>query len=115
MAAAQAQSDYLASEHGNSFPSWNQGHIGAGGTYAIDRAIESGYDVGPGWNVIENWAGGNNETTLNEVVYNIWDDEIHTGNMLHPDAMHVGAGITEGNGFVYFIMDFGSARTLYSR
>ncbi|GAI86775.1 unnamed protein product, partial [marine sediment metagenome] len=56
MAAAQGQADYLASEYGANFPSWDMGHIGAGGTYAIDRAVAAGYNVGPGWNVVENWA-----------------------------------------------------------
>lgn len=106
MAAAQTQSDYLAIEYGAKFPSWEMGHIGAGGSYAIDRAIAAGYDVGPGWNVVENWAGGNNDTTLSEVVYSFWSDADHTGNMLHPDVVHVGAGISEGDGFVYFIIDF---------
>ena len=106
MAAAQTQSDYLASEYGTNFPSWDMGHIGAGGTYAVDRAATAGYYVGPGWNVIENWAGGNNSTALSEVVYTFWSDEIHMSNMLHPDVMHVGAGITEGDGFVYYIIDF---------
>jgi LysM repeat protein len=106
MAAAQGQADYLASEYGANFPSWDMGHIGAGGTYAIDRAAAAGYSVGPGWNVVENWAGGNNSTSLNEVVYSFWSDESHMGNMLHPDVVHVGAGITEGDGFVYYIIDF---------
>ena len=106
MTAAQGQADYLASEYGTNFPSWDMGHIGAGGTYAIDRAAAAGYSVGPGWNVVENWAGGNNSTSLNEVVYSSWSDESHMGNMLHPDVVHVGAGITEGDGFVYYIIDF---------
>ena len=106
MAAAQGQADYLASEYGTNFPSWDMGHIGAGGTYAIDRAAAAGYNVGPGWNVVENWAGGNNSTALSEVVYTFWNDEVHMGNMLHPDVVHVGAGITEGDGFVYYIIDF---------
>ncbi len=106
MAAAQMQSDYLGSQYGTSFPSWEMGHIGAGGTNAVDRAVISGYSVGPGWNVVENWAGGNNTTTLSEVVYTSWIDDAHMGNMLHPDVVHVGAGVTEGDGYVYFIIDF---------
>lgn len=106
MAAAQGQADYLASEYGSNFPGWDMGHIGAGGTYAIDRAAAAGYNVGPGWNVVENWAGGNNSTTLSEVVYTFWSDQVHMGNMLHPDVVHVGVGIAEGDGFVYYIIDF---------
>lgn len=106
MAAAQMQSDYLGSQYGTSFPSWDMGHVGAGGTYAIDRAAASGYYVGPGWNVVENWAGGNNSTALSEIVYTYWNDDAHMGNMLHTDVVHVGAGITEGDGYVYYIIDF---------
>ncbi len=106
MAAAQMQSDYLADEYGTNFPSWDMGHIGAGGSYAIDRAAAAGYYVGPGWNVVENWAGGNNTTPLSEIVYSFWNDEAHMGNMLHQDVVHVGAGVTEGDGFVYYIIDF---------
>jgi LysM repeat protein len=106
MAAAQMQSDYLGSQYGTSFPSWDMGHVGAGGTYAINRAAASGYYVGPGWNVLENWAGGNNSTALSEIVYSYWNDDAHMGNMLHPDVVHVGAGVTEGDGYVYYIIDF---------
>jgi LysM repeat protein len=107
MASSQVQSDYLGSTYGTSFPSWDMGHVGDGGTKAIDRAIAAGYPVEPGWNVVENWAGGNNSTTLSEVVYSQWNDPDHMGNMLHEDVVHVGAGITEGDGYVYFIMNFG--------
>ena len=106
MAAAQAQSDYLGSTYDTNFPDWEDGHIGAGGTSAVDRAVASGYSVGPGWNVVENWAGGNTSTPLSEIVYNFWNDDAHMGNMLHPDVVHVGAGITEGDGYVYYIIDF---------
>lgn len=106
MSAAQMQSDYLASEYGTNFPSWDMGHVGAGGTAAIDRAAAMGYFVGPGWNVLENWAGGNNSIPLSEIVYSFWNDDAHMGNMLHPDVVHVGAGVTEGDGFVYYIIDF---------
>jgi len=106
MAAAQMQSDYLASAYGIESPSWDMGHVGAGGTKAIDRAAAFGYVVGPGWNVLENWAKGNNSTPLSEIVYTYWNDDAHLGNMLHRDVVHVGAGVTEGDGFVYYIIDF---------
>ena len=106
MAAAQAQSDYLGSEYGTNSPSWDMGHVGAGGTKASDRAEAAGYYVGSGWNVLENWARGSNSTPLSEIVYTFWDDDAHMGNMLHPDVVNVGAGVTEGDGFVYYIIDF---------
>jgi len=106
MSAAQTQSDYLGSAYGTNFPSWDMGHVGAGGTAAIDRAAAAGYFVGPGWNVLENWAGGNNSIPLSEIVYSFWNDDAHMGNMLHPDVVHVGAGVTEGDGYIYYIINF---------
>jgi len=106
MAAAQTQSDYLGSTYGANFPDWESGHFGAGGTSAVDRVVAYGYSVDPGWNVVENWAGGNTSTPLSEIVYNFWNDDAHMRNMLHPDVVHVGAGITEGDGYVYYIIDF---------
>ena len=107
MAAAQMQSDYLGSQYGTDFPSSEIGHIGAGGTNALDRALDFGYDVGSDGNVVENWDAGDNSITLNEIVYTDWGDDVHMGNMLHPDVVFVGAGVTEGDGYVYFIVDFG--------
>lgn len=107
MASSQSQSDYLASEYGTNFPGWEQGHTGAGGTRAIDRALAAGYPVGPGWNVVENWAVGGESTPLSDIVYVQWNDAAHMGNMLHPDVVHVGAGVTSGDGYVYYIMNFG--------
>ena len=105
MAAAQGQSDYLGSFYGTSFPSWDQGHIGAGGTYARDRAVAAGYPLAAGMNVVENWAGGNNSTPLSEVIYSYWADDAHMSTMLTADGVAVGAGVTEGDGFVYYILD----------
>jgi len=106
MSAAQMQSDYLGSKYGTNFPSWDMGHVGAGGTDAIDRAAAAGYFVGPGWNVRENWAGGNDIIPLSEIVYSFWNDDAHMGNMLHQDVVHVGAGVTEGDGYIYYIINF---------
>jgi hypothetical protein len=39
MYAAQTQANYLASTYGANFPTWDEGHIGAGGTSARDRAL----------------------------------------------------------------------------
>jgi LysM repeat protein len=105
MAAAQSQSDYLGSTYGTSFPTWDQGHIGAGGTYARDRAVAAGYPLGAGMNVVENWAGGNNSTALSEIIYNYWSDSAHWNTMTTADGVAVGAGITEGDGYVYYILD----------
>ncbi len=105
MAAAQGQSDYLGSTYGTSFPSWDQGHAGAGGTSARDRAIAAGYPLAAGMNVVENWAGGNNSTQLSDVIYDYWSDDAHMSTMLTADGVAAGAGVTEGDGFVYYILD----------
>jgi uncharacterized protein YkwD len=60
MASAQGQSDYLGSNYGTNFQSWDQGHNCAGGTYARYRAEAAGYPLAAGMNVVENWAGCNN-------------------------------------------------------
>jgi LysM repeat protein len=107
MAAAQNQADYLASTYGTNFPTWDQGHVGAGGTAARDRAVAAGYALGPGMNVVENWAGGNSSTTLSDVIYQYWSDEAHWNTMTTIDGIHIGAGVAEGDGFVYFILNVG--------
>ena len=105
MASAQGHSDYLGSNYGTSFPTWDQGHIGAGGTYARDRAVAAGYPLAAGMNVVENWAGGNNSTPLADIIYDYWSDSAHMNTMTTADGVAVGAGITEGDGYVYYILD----------
>ena len=105
MAAAQGQSDYLGSAYGTNFPSWDQGHSGAGGTTARDRAVAAGYPLAAGMNVVENWAGGNNSTPLFDVIYDYWADDAHMSTMITADGVAVGAGVTEGDGYVYYILN----------
>lgn len=105
MAAAQGQSDYLGSAYGTNFPSWDQGHTGPGGSNARDRAVAAGYPLAAGMNVVENWAGGNNSTPLSDVIYSYWSDATHWSTMTTADGVAVGAGITEGDGYVYYILD----------
>ena len=103
MSAAQTQSDYLANTC--NLASCN-GHVGAGGTYARDRAVAAGYNLTSGMNVIEAWAGRNPNATLSDVIYNTWSDADHMAVMLHPDAVGVGAGITESeDGYIYYVLD----------
>ena len=57
-------------------------------------------------NVVENWAGRNSSIALSEVIYYTWGDEEHMANMLHEDAVAVGAGVSEGNGdSVYYVLN----------
>ena len=57
-------------------------------------------------NVVENWAGRNSSVALSEVIYYTWGDEAHMANMLHEDAVAVGAGVSEGDGdSVYYVLN----------
>lgn len=103
MSAAQTQSDYLA---GTCNLASCNGHVGAGGTYAKDRAVAAGYDLQAGMNVIEAWAGRNPNASISDVIYDTWSDADHMAVMLHPDAIGVGAGITESeDGYIYYVLD----------
>ncbi len=103
MAAAQGQADYLASIS----PNVGDGHSGPGGSRAPDRAVAAGYPLGPGMNVIECWAADAPSTPISDIIYGTWSDPLHWDTMLAPDATHVGVGIAEGNGLVYYILDLG--------
>jgi LysM repeat protein len=56
-------------------------------------------------NVVENWAGGNNSTPLFDVIYDYWADDAHLSTMLTADGVAAGAGVTEGDGYVYYILN----------
>lgn len=106
MISAQIQSDYLASTYGVDFPS--DGHIGAGGTLEFERALSAGYPAGPNWDVDEIWYGGNESATVQDALYGFWDKStIHKNAILNLDNVHVGTGISEGDGFRYFVVVFG--------
>lgn len=107
MVAAQNQSDYLMDTYGTNFPSWEIGHVGAGGTYAKDRAAAAGYPLPAGTNVIENWAGARSTTPLSNIIYNFWSDEAHWNTMTTGYGVAVGAGVTERDGIVYYILNVG--------
>lgn len=102
MSAAQTQADYLANTCNLSC----NGHVGAGGTYARDRAVAAGYNLTSGMNVLECWAGRNSNATLSDLIYDTWADDEHMAVMLHPDAVAVGAGVSvSSDGFVYYVLD----------
>jgi len=107
MAAAQAQSDYLAATYGSSPPSWDMGHVGAGGSNVRERAVAAGYPLGAGGNVLENWAAARTGTPASTVVYSMWSDASHWNQMISADALHVGAGVSESGGMAYFILNIG--------
>ncbi|MCJ7520178.1 MAG: LysM peptidoglycan-binding domain-containing protein [Anaerolineaceae bacterium] len=103
MASAQGQADYLASIS----PNVGDGHSGPGGSRPPDRAVAAGYPLGPGMNVIECWAADAPSTPISEIIYGTWSDDLHWRTMNATDAIHVGAGIAEGGGLVYYILDLG--------
>jgi LysM repeat protein len=106
MVSAQIQSDYLGSTYGENFPS--DGHIGAGGTLEYERAVSAGYLVGPNWDVDEIWYGGDDSATVQDALYGFWNKStVHKNALLNLDNVHIGTGISEGNGFRYFIVVFG--------
>lgn len=101
MAAGKVQSDHLASI---GYTNITNGHVGPGGSYAIDRAIAAGYPVVQGIDVQDCWAF----TSINEPISalfqnaSIWNDAEHMNLILNKYAKHVGAGVTEKDGFVYY-------------
>ena len=104
MAAAQVQADYLASIGG---PNISDGHQGAGGTYAYDRAAAAGYPLPQGVDVLECWALANISVSINNIIndYIFWGDPAHMDVMLHRYGKNVGAGVVEKDGSVYYILD----------
>lgn len=102
MAAAKVQSDYLASIGGTNI---TNGHQGAGGSYAYDRAAAAGFPLPQGVDVVECWAWANSSQPLGYIISTIWGDKDHMDVMLHPYGKNVGAGVTERDGSVYYILD----------
>ena len=101
MLAAQGQSDYLASIS----PNIGDGHKGPDGSSPDDRALAAGYPVMQGVDVMECWAWARSTVSLSSVIYDMWGDADHMNVMLHSYGKHVGAGVTEKDGSIYYILD----------
>lgn len=101
MAAGKAQSDYLASI---GYTNITNGHVGHGGSYAIDRAKSAGYPLAQGIDVQDCWAFTSVDEPMSALFQNtsIWNDAEHMNLILNKYAKHVGAGVTEKDGFVYY-------------
>ncbi len=99
MAAAQAQSDYQAAIR-------TVTHVGAGGTSAKDRAIGFGFGGGATVFVSENIAGGI-YLSIEDAIYQYWQDDLHLQTMLNPAAVYIGAGVTTVDNYVYYTVDTG--------
>ena len=99
MASAQAHADYLAA-------SGIVSHVGSGGTKAADRAYAAGYGGGKTVYISENTSGGMNQS-LEDIVYNVWSDDLHMQTMIDPSYYDIGAGVSTANGWTYYVLDVG--------
>ena len=99
MAAAQAHSEYQA-QIGSAT------HSGPGGTRPHDRAVAAGYGSGAQVNISENVATGTN-LSVQQTVYEIWQDAVHLNTMISPSYRHIGAGVAFSSGEVYYTIDVG--------
>jgi len=99
MSAAQNHSDYQAS-----IGTWT--HTGSGGTRPHDRAVAAGYGGGAQVFVSENVAMGINLST-SRTVNEMWQDAIHLETMTSPRYTHIGAGVGQADGWVYYTIVVG--------
>jgi uncharacterized protein YkwD/LysM repeat protein len=99
MSAAQQQSDYQAS-----IGTWT--HTGPDGSRPHDRAVAAGYGGGTQVYVSENVAMGidlGTSRTVNEM----WQTAIHLETMISPNYTHIGAGVGQADGWVYYTIVVG--------
>ena len=99
MSAAQGQSEYQAS-----LGTWT--HSGPGGSRPYDRAVAAGYGGGARVFVSENVAMGIDLST-NRTVNEMWQDSIHLESMISPLYTHIGAGVAQADGWVYYTIVVG--------
>lgn len=100
MSIAQAHSEYMSANHLIT-------HAGPGGTRPVDRAMAAGYGGGATVFISENIAMTQLATSLDTVIHTIWADATHWNTMVNPQYVHVGAGISEHNGQVFYTLDVG--------
>ncbi|MBI9043340.1 MAG: LysM peptidoglycan-binding domain-containing protein [Anaerolineaceae bacterium] len=100
MAIAQNHSEYQAS-----IGTWT--HEGSGGSLPRDRAIAAGYGNGASIFISENVAVMRYEASYDDLIFDIWADEVHWTTMTSSIYTHVGAGIKEVDGSTYYTLDVG--------
>jgi uncharacterized protein YkwD len=105
--AAQIQSDHLASQYGSDLDSVLDWHIGPNGEDEYNRALNAGFEFGPGWTVDEIAYGGNESSTSNDALVWWLRSPVHATALLNNDNVEIGAGITMGDGFTYYVVVFG--------
>jgi len=102
MLAAQGQADYLASMSSSGAM---DGHTGAGGTDADQRAINIGFPYVEGLDINENWASLPMNATVEQLLYQVWGDATHMHTMLHPRGQRAGAGVAVSGERVVVVLD----------
>jgi LysM repeat protein len=109
MAAAQSQADYLASTY--DIGSGANGHVGAGGSNATDRAYAFGYGGGKAITVSENWVGTSTLSASELPTCEYWADSAHQNTMLNgwgTKYADIGVGVSSNDqGVKFFVMDVG--------
>ena len=105
--AAQIQSDHLAEKYRSDLASVVDWHVGPNGEDDYIRALNAGYAFGPGWTVDEIAYGGIDSSTSNDALVWWLRSPVHTTALLNKDNVEVGAGITMGDGFAYYVVVFG--------
>jgi uncharacterized protein YkwD len=109
MAAAQSQADYLAATY--IMGSGANGHVGAGGSNASDRAYAFGYGSGKAITVSENWVGSAVLSASELPTCEYWADSAHQNTMLDgwgTSYQDIGVGVaTSSEGVSYYVMDVG--------
>jgi len=99
MAAAQSHSEYQAQ-----IGTWT--HTGQGGSRPHDRAVAAGYGGGTAVYVSENVATGV-DLSPSTAVYQMWQDAVHLETMISSSYRHIGAGVAEADGWVYYTIVVG--------
>ena len=99
MAVAQAHSDYQAA-------TGTITHTGSGGSRPKDRAAAAGFGGGATIFISENIAGGIN-LTIQDAIYQYWQDQLHLSTMLNPASVYIGAGVAVNGDYVYYTVDVG--------
>lgn len=105
--AAQNQADYLASTYGANIKDISDYHDRPDGTNEFERVVSAGYPLGPGWYVDE-VAYGDDETSTALDAFNFWrGSTTHLKALLNKENVHIGAAISEGDDFAYYVVVFG--------
>ncbi len=80
--------------------------MGLGARGPHDRAVAAGYGGGAAVYVSENVATGV-DLSPSTTVYQMWQDAVHLETMISSSYRHIGAGVAEADGWVYYTIDVG--------